>query len=64
MAAWADFQNGRLTAITVKDGLYNNGVFQILEDDAGKLLDDVESRHSPRGEGTAERIRRRHGCRR
>ena len=30
-------QNGRLTAITVRNGLFNNGVFQILEDDAGEF---------------------------
>ncbi|MEO7273189.1 MAG: two-component regulator propeller domain-containing protein [Vicinamibacterales bacterium] len=31
------FANQRFTSYTVKNGLYNNGVFQILEDDAAKF---------------------------
>src|SRR5436305_8647666 len=29
------FRKGRFTAFTVRDGLFNNGVFQILEDASG-----------------------------
>ncbi len=54
----ARFKDGKFTHYNSSIGLYNDGAFQILEDEQAKFLDFIESRNLPRQQGRIKRIRR------